>query len=405
MVADPDDPDLDPWGWGEDPTTGLFADMSGNILEDVPDLQQLCPQLVHLRLTFDTPGVMLYVDKRVVQMLPANLQDLTLASPGRGAVWWGPIVLQHLTALRRLTLDGVEVELEEVAAVAQSLTALQQLQVLTGPPGYDQDSLLGLAPKLTGFAHCMPVAEGLGRVSQLVHLSRLTIGPCWGCGLPEGTTAALRMLTGLQHLGLDGVLGDSGDENLGDVLQQVAGMASLRSLKLKGSMVDPSQLSSGLAGCTQLTALTLLVEVGRADAIGHGPYVSVPRQLTRLCSLAVTASVVRHEGGAWLTPLSHLTRLCMQLDPYPYAVVEGHVWQVRSWPAIVQQVQRAVGPLCKGNTQPALWQFTPAVLGAAAVNLWLEVGTCLARGWAHHLQPCAHLPGVCELQGRADGSN
>jgi hypothetical protein len=390
--------------------------MNGKVLKDVPDLQQLCPQLVGLNLAVESVFGRHIVDPRVTQLLPGTLQQLTIRS-GEVTVSFDASSLQHLTALQQLTLDDVDMELGDVAALAQSLGALQQLRVF-GPGTRSEwqragaeGALLRLAPKLTGYVHNSSM--DLGAVPQLEHLSNLQICNCWG-GVPEGTAEALCQLTGLQHLSLEGGLqGGADGEDTADVLQQVAGMGALRSLRLWGHVEDPSQLSSSLACCTQLTALTLLVQLGQGPIPATGPHVSVPQQLTRLRRLVVAAPMVEHEGGAWLAPLSHLTSLCIRLCirvRWSYtnlcAMVEGPVSQVRCWPAILQQVKRGAQERDDiGSFKRALWQFTPAGQGAAPVHLWLQHVVDASHGWSHPLCPCPHLPGVYELQGRVEDAN
>jgi hypothetical protein len=168
-----------------------------------------------------------------------------------------------------------------------------------------------------------------------------------------------------------------------------------------------SKLSSGLAQCTQLTALTLLVGVRSPDAEGAASCVPVPR-LLRLRSLVVPAAAVEWEEGVWLTALSQLTCLRMRLRPYKYpclarlAMVEGPVCHVRGWPGILQQVL-AAGLAGEGFTA-AVWRFPPAVPGAQPVSVWLEEEECAPHGRSRPLVPSPHLPGVWELQGSARGS-
>jgi hypothetical protein len=246
----------------------------------------------------------------------------------------------------------------------------------------------------------------------MVHLTQLVLSWASDTSIPEGITAAIAGLTGLQQLSLEGGLGGEG-RPLESVLEQVAGMSALRSLQLQGSLQaeEAPMPCDGLAHCTQLTALTLLVRAQDSHPQGDDGCIHVLQQLTRLCRLAVPSAVVVHAAGAWLASLSHLTCLCVQLPrassewDYPRAVVEGLVCQVQGWPALMQQATRAVmqSPDSAGSG-PALWQFTPAVPGATLVHLWVEEEDWAAHGWSQPLKPCPHLPGVWQLQGRPQGS-
>jgi hypothetical protein len=90
------------------------------------------------------------------------------------------------------------------------------------------------------------------------------------------------------------------------------------------------------------------------------------------------------------------------------AIVKGHVCLVQCWPAILQQVLYAVDEPNDssngGRLQPALWQFTPAVPGAAPVSVRLEADQWACQAWSQSLVSCQHLPGVWELQGNPQGS-
>jgi hypothetical protein len=379
-----------------DPYWGFFLDQDGNMLP-VPDMGQLCPQLEHLSLTVNAVADWLCIDSDLAGLLPAGLQVLRLQAEWHAGVCLDAADLEYATALQQLTLDGVKMREHHTSYMMERLGALQQLRVFSPFPSQREDLRVLLAPKLTSHWHKGKWTVQLN--SELLHLGVLMLNWYDTC-VPDSLAAALSPLKSLEALSLTGSMWGEG---LAGVLQEVAGMPALRSLQLEGSVADPSQLSSGLAQCTQLTALTLLARVGADTA-----FVSLPQQLSGLCSLAVPAVVVGYEEGAWLAHLPHLTSLCVcvpssraqRLGSLMYAVVEGAVCRVRCWPAILQQVRRAVG----ATFQPALWQFTPRVVGAAPVTLWLQEEEWAAHGWSKPLKPLTCLPGVWELQGSSHGN-
>jgi hypothetical protein len=195
------------------------------------------------------------------------------------------------------------------------LGALQSLRLCSGSfaPLIDDASLVQLAPQVT--MHKLHVWN-LARVQLLPHLVHLTALQLRG-SLPGGTSAALGGLTGLQELTLQNAYG----EEVVAVVQQAAGMAQLRSLRLDflwaSPRLDPTviqlaqELTASLEQCTQLTALGAC-----AAHMGMGVNIEVvhmPQQLPGLQCLTVRVNQLAQDGGAWLSCLTSLTSLYVRL--------------------------------------------------------------------------------------------
>jgi hypothetical protein len=395
--------------------TGAFLDAKGVAVHQVPDMQQLCPSLKHLRLTLDTDGKVVGADARLKRLLPSHLQHLVLVAPAGGYcvhvdhATWG-----HLTALQQLDVHAVVLVKHGEGAVGQPWESLQQLRVRgVGLPLADnRNSVLQLAPKVTE-CHLRPRNGSLAGLGQLVNLKQLAID--WGDSMPAGMADALAALTGLQHLSLTG-------QGLPAAVQLAAGVPTLRHLQLgsmSGQAVHVPALIDSLGQCTQLTSLALL----------DSRYKCAPamEQLTRLRCLAVDAELLSDvaEAGNWLAPLTSLTRLCVALvdvigilstslsgSHIPYAPgqegnrsvmsdVQHHLSVITMWPASMQQVVfRVSGSI---NLKASCWRFGPTAPGGAEFGVWVEDPAGLAPGWARPFRPCPHLPGVWELQEEEPG--
>jgi hypothetical protein len=199
-------------------------------------------------------------------------------------------------------------------ALAQQLTALQQLRWYDHGHGDKQAAaLLPLAPKLTGYRQL--AAEGVGVIKHMTHLTQLKLGLEHNTR-PQGIATALAALTGLRELSLDGHFG----RNLGDVLQQVAGMASLRSLELEGSVSSDfaREVEGALRKCTQLTSLVLLVLVladidFESEFEEQDYWLGVPSELKGLKCLTVQSKGPGSGLGVWPEEHTQLTSLCVRL--------------------------------------------------------------------------------------------
>jgi hypothetical protein len=366
------------------------------------------------------------VDKRLPQLLPVTLQHLTL-SKGLDLGWtrlgWKvllrPNSLTHLAALQQLTLNGVELDSKGCQAVAEHLMALQQVRVRGSRYGPQDDPMLLLAPKLVEYSSRGSWAAAAA--PQLVHLTRLV----WRGGAYEGAAEALAALTGLQQLMLEGDM-----RGVADVLQQAAGLPQLRSLQLESNNIvsirSHEDVSASLSRCTQLTSLILAFRKRYGEA-----YLPVPQQLVGLRCLTVPWELLEQEAGAWLAPLTALTRLCVvmgsgllppaewpaygtearqQLGQLHQAMAQQVLQQVQVWPPALQQVvvwmewRRATE-----GVAPRSWQHTPAAPGSAPFSVYFEEGDSfgsrrVAEGWARPFSPCPHLPGVRELTREVQGS-
>jgi hypothetical protein len=391
---------------------GVFVDTERNVWKEVPDLTQVCPRLVnlHLHLTVD-PGRHLLVDHRLARLLPVHLQQLVLTGARNTAVRVSS--LAHLSAVQQLTLRGVAVK-GSAGRLAQQLEALQQFRV-TGPYAHHgHDSfVVHLAPKVTEyglFAHC-----GVGVLVQLSCLTRLTLGSVNES--TEGTADAVGQLTGLQELALLGCA----TPGVARVLQQAAGMSSLRHLELgvisRGRRYA-AVMAASLGQCTQLTSVQLLDTPPEC--------VRALQQLSGLRGLTVQASLLLAQGGTWLAPLTNLSRLVAYvmtkddrtavfpatLNYEPWAVhqnaavslsFDGLLNKVCAWPASLQTVVFLVDALSWTPyfTPMSFVRHPPGYTGAG-ITVWLEWWDHSAKGWARPFRQAPHLPGLWELQGPAE---
>jgi hypothetical protein len=380
----------------------------------VPYMQELCPQLTSLHLTLRSTGIGFgcVVEDDLSPLFSPRLQQLQLAGVHHG----GHVSardMTHLTALQQLTLDGVLLGDVWMDELAQGLVALQQLRVYhpQESPCHDSD-MLQLAPSITEYEVFL-LEEDVICFTSCRQLTRLVLNGA----LPDGTAAALAAVSGLRELGLLGYMSDSTVE----VVEQVAGMAQLRSLQLEGGGDDHDLLASGLAQCTQLTALVLLVGEPYEQS-GVGIWAPALQQLTGLQCLTVHEVVVEQAEGAWLAELTQLTRLCVvlyDLDarravPYVpqvedkqqrmqgYRVRACELWQqVWRWPPSLQQVvcwvrddayiKHCERP-CAGSCRPQ-----PLAAGTSLLGLKARAGLQLA-GRA----PCAPAP-TCQVCGSCRG--
>lgn len=259
-----------------------FLDPHGKVLGHLPDLQQLCPKLARLQLnlqprvspTRGNPIETLAVDKQLHQLLPACLQQLTLA---QSETRWCTLVLplsclSHLSTLQALELRDLLVAQDEPGELLR-LQSLQQLTLCSSSTIVVEDTFNEEDTDLK------PIQDGLQQLAPLVtdcevstmrdvvivedagHLTRLVLTQ----GLQFYSLNARAALTGLRELDL----GECGSR-LAAAVEQAAGMPALRSLSLKGEINDPAAFSSSLARCTQLTALGLLAPAPQLSMVMTG---------------------------------------------------------------------------------------------------------------------------------------
>jgi hypothetical protein len=403
------------------PNPGLYAGYEevypGKFLQTDPaqnmlPLEQLCPKVTQLSLTLHATRSHLVVDGSLPALLPAGLRQLSLgAAPGTERMRLYSSSLVHLSALQRLFLHDVLVAGQDEGDVAQDLGALKQLQQLhlstSDECVVDEDDLLQLAPKVISCGLCAWGFGGVDSLPPLVNLRQLALYDCdANGGVPVGTDEILADLTRLQEL----ILVCSSDDSLVPVLEQVAGMSTLRSLQLRGTLDGEAPLAPRLALCTQLTSLV----IAGVTEPAMGSCMAALQQLTALRCLTMPAELLLQQGGTWLAQLTSLTRLGVKLghtdEGTGAGAVRAHVQslleQVQAWPLGLQQVLVAP-PQADGNGmhgfKPECWQFTPPVVGGAQFTVWLEVDTGSASGWVRPFRPCPHLPGVWELQGEVEG--
>jgi hypothetical protein len=278
---------------------GIFVDWDGNQWMAPPDLQQqLCPQLTHPRLLIEPSVDALWLDEQLPVLLPARLKQLELVGINNHVrSWVQSYCLSHLTALQQLTIQRIDIEVEDVRSgqpgLEEHLAGVQQLRVIH--PRRDLGSSDGeqLAPKIIDYSTRLLYVDEWA-LTGLVSLTRLPLG---GTASLAAATASLAALQ-LQEL----VLTESSDDTLLTAAELAAGMPTLRSLQLHGDVgvaISQEQLSAALVQCTQLTALGLAVSLPPASAYPTC-YMAVPQQLTGLQHLTVPAELLEQEAGAWL---------------------------------------------------------------------------------------------------------
>jgi hypothetical protein len=401
-------------GGGDEASPSQFVYSESTEVPDpweAPDLQQLCPQLTHLHLSFHSSDYCLVADGQLPRLLPARLQQLSLADGGRTSdMWVQSSSLVHLSALQQLTLESVQVAGQRPGSVAQDLAALRQLRQLRLVQSNnwvkEGDVMRHLAPKILSCemeSWCLDVRYVLPR---LIHLTQLALCAGWSFHSVEaqGIADALTALTDLQELSFVGAIFDS---SYVAVLQLVAGMSNLRSLSFSG-LVDDDRLSAeggpslvgSLAQFTQLTSL-VVAATRICDLSGH-QHVCALQQLTGLRCLTVPGQLLK-EAGAWLAPLTALTRLCVRVslsawetecevdtegcsshqvaaaveEPRLRREAEELLEQVQAWPASLQQVVMRYtfndgGERYRSHFKPGSWQFTPAVQSDVQLSVWIE---------------------------------
>jgi hypothetical protein len=390
--------------------------------EDPPLLQQLCPQLTSLDLTLQVCDQKPSVLPDLSWLLSPGLQQLTLIdkySAMQSSVELYASSLGHLSALRQLTLEGVVLRADDWDVAesqgtdeqeVQGLGALQELRVYHPHSDVERDpDLVHLAHKLVDYEVQVGFRDEVGVLTSYVHLTRLVLTG----SLPAEAAAVLPALTALQELGLQCY----SQPSVVDVVQQVAGMAQLRSLQLQGCVEEVAEVTSCLAHCTQLTSLGLLV-TALDEPAGEPPYIGALQQLTGLRRLTVYGQLLLCQQGSWLAALSQLTCLYVRQsgeEAIPAEIRALGEWamqpaiagwfleQVQPWPAQLQQVMFELEHYFgDASIIPQRWQFAAAP-GGAQVTVWLEEWDLSARPWARPLLPCPHLPGVWELQGLIPG--
>lgn len=436
----------------------VFLNQHGAVLEDVPDLHQLCPQLTTLHLHMEEVEsewcgrhVDLQPDARLPRLLPAGLQELKLRLSYTYCKRWvvHSTSLVHLTALQRLMLDYMRLSMQEegalapltalqqltlhmveghgpgLATLAQDLSSLQQLRILEPASIADSESIVQQLESKVVEYH--PWAEDwAAAATRFVRLTQLafTIASASVGGDP-GVLAALSCL---QELRLHCTFW--GDDGLTlPLVQQAAGMSQLRSLQLDGFTARGAELSTCLAQCTQLTSLVLTMSsiIGYVRS-ANCPWPAALRHLTGLRRLEVPSEVLQQEEGTWLAPLGALTYLCIELPPWcaprdfegtyeaelqlrrqwrdaQYPMAQQLLQQVQEWPASVQQVVLGFSDMVDGFVMPRCWQHTLPGPEARQFAVWLEGDFVLhsfwvAQHWARPFSPCPHLAGVWELQGK-----
>jgi hypothetical protein len=370
------------------------------------------------------------VDPRLSQLLPARLQRLVLADVSNmvPCLVVSSNTLAHLTALLELDLIKVGVAGQGPGTLAQDLPALQQLQQLrvqeprmAFSPGHDP---LQLAPLVTFYKSSRWSKPEW--INPLVHLTALDFySPN---DAPEGLATTLAALSRLQALRLDVYM----DTNAVACVQQAASMSGLRRLELDLCARRNTALSAAVAGCTQVTSLTLMVAylrdgpfqiLGDNYSIDERLLVAALQQLTRLRSLKVHAPLLELAAGAWLAPLTALSSLHVGwlhkvqapaaaplLAELAGTAAEQPEWNghhtiaqllldgVQAWPPALQQVLFTPSPAFgEPRRKPSSWVHTPPTPGAAPLTVWLEQDFGQVAGWPRPWQPCPHLPGVWEL--------
>lgn len=337
----------------------------------VPVLQELCPQLCALHLVMDSHSTRM--DPRLPQLLPCGLQQLRLdvAAPfvlGHPLPPMDPAWLASCSRLQRLTLQGVHID--------QAFTIASKPSIHLVDAEFDSEEvLLRMQGRLVQLlARTEPFDLSPSALGQLTALTALTL-----CNMDRNTTPIvhydLTRLTALRHLEVR-LIWDS--NQLPMLLQQLAGMPQLRSLRLDGR--HPHAAIAGMTALTQLTGLyTTRLPHTNLDTDNQGqegnPWPGILQQLPGLQSLEVQPElVVNRSNQPWWTALAALTQLAVQ---------SLYDWDVEG--ALMDQDLRAVQAALAATPVPASLRHLVFVVNPDAH----EGG---AAYWSH--KPSRQLPGV-----------
>jgi hypothetical protein len=292
---------------------GSFCIPNGQqALPAVPALQELCPQLQMLHLVVNSDSR--WMDPRLEQVLPCGLKQLVLEVVGDPPEL-DPVSLASCTALQELTLQNV------VMGEAHALSDLDHVQTIrmVDVPVPDE-ALLQIKDRLVQYtARAFHLYWGDPLVpGQLTSLTALSTRQDLAASLDEfclnGLTA-LQHLRALRHLELLGVEDTEGSQ-LPLVLQQLAGLPQLRSLRLEGRFWHEAVVA--LTAFQQLTAL-YISEMGvwcapdadwdQQQEVSHVQ--QLLQQLPGLQRLEVHPGVVTGHLQPWWTSLTALTQLLL----------------------------------------------------------------------------------------------
>jgi hypothetical protein len=267
-----------------------------------PDLRQLCPQLVGLKLALygRTPELTTpTLQPGLSCLLPVGLRRLHLAAY-RMVV--DCALLTHLTALGDLTLERESSHLECLVGMG----SLQQVQLcghsLSRWPNPGHLDLVPLASKLVGLWDC----DDMVPARMLTQLSRLTaLGfrlNSWKGRWDPPPADAVQSLASLQHMYLEHADLSPASKWL---LNGLPGLTSLRSLVLWQNSIMP------MVGATQLTELDLWDDWYDDPNIDYGDpevFLAPLQQLTGLQTLRINQTLLE-PCSKRLGVLTQLTRL------------------------------------------------------------------------------------------------
>jgi hypothetical protein len=375
----------------------------------LPDLEQLCPQLVSLHLTVhnqlcDNGSRYYAVDARLSDLLPVGLQRLHLAGDWACIREMDCARLTHLTALDHLTLQGVIMTHQEHLA---GMSRLQKLELWRSEihPAH----LPSLASKLVGYwGYGSTLCPGM--LCQLTALTALAFTPCecnHGTG-PEPAVNPLLSLASLRHLFISFEFLHANTL----FLEGLGGLSSLRSLRISGAL-GPSVLEQ-VAGATQLTHLGLGFWSNDPLPDADGP--QVLQQLTGLQRLDIHSHYLVSQAEV-LTALQQLTHLVvMQASNPPHgapkvkledvcAAVAGRLPKLQKLVSMdwggrdLKQASRFFGLYGEGldKVVPSPLPGVQVLRGTLHMRDPGDMSEHAALLRPRQTRPCPHLPGVLEV--------
>jgi hypothetical protein len=361
----------------------------------LPDLRQLCPQLVSMYLKVDGGGGrkrVLSLDDRLPQLLPVGLQQLHLEAMHKSCP---ASYFMQLTALGHLVLDGMRVG---HMAQLQGMSRLQQLEVWRVP--LEDVDLAPLASKLVGIWDCTDHTY-MGP-AELLLLTRLTALSFHAHMDEEEPAGYLQGLASLRHLHMK--LCNT------EAFQGLSSLSSLRSLTITEDANDCDVLTCEqmelVAQATQLTSLHGQLWCSDAQALGRKT--QALQQLTGLQRLGIDEGWFSVCGEA-VTALQQLRQLVVMAGYVPddgtpweevLAALQGclpHLQQVLYLSSDGDEEESPFGLYGEALDQmvPSPLPGVPVMLGAGRTYYESPIMASIVR--PRHTRPCPHLPGVLEL--------
>jgi hypothetical protein len=371
-------------------------------LPAIPNLEELCPQLQSLHLVIHSSSA--WMDPRLSQLLPCGLQQLQLEVVGPAPAALDPVCLAGCTALQQLLLQNVDIINPEALTDLDHIPIIRMVDVFV-PDG----KLLQMKDKLVQYTSRTELYwDDPQTPGQLTALTALTSRHYEGTTFDEFQLIGLLALQQLELVGVD----DFEGSQLPLVLQQLAGLPQLRSLRLEGDFVQAAV--TAFTAVKQLTALHIS-EMGVWCASEWDEQQEVLQmqqllqQLPGLQRLEVHPGVVTKCHQPWWTGLTALTQLMVThsqvLDPVQMSDCLTSIIRTLRNSSVPPNLEHLV-------FKAVPWQHEAEVLDppprcsrdwsrveGAAVTCWEVPSSMLMDDLPLPGTPCPWLPGVWEVPG------